>query len=347
MARLGLAAGGAEAEAASAEQETVKLALSQLLVTKGVSENLQDKILLLAGGSANLAARKDKAGSYLFPTLHHALPVVLKLAELVGTNERHGDGAASPHQSAHPPRYGQINTVELTHTTFSFNLTHLQRSQDYEKKIEQHSQHWSSRSSTTAALVLAACGAPAAPAAQAPAAPAGPVVNSVGVELPADAAPLDQQVMRYPYTEATWLTWDASVYDENEGDVFAWADSCLRPDKNYEPQPNLCTEWSLSEDGLTWTFKMDPKRLERRGAHHRRRHGLHLPALRPPRLRLRVVLRHGQHRELGQGRERRGGARGTGRQEGRRLHFHDDHRPPDPLPVQDHGRRPGWFRSTW
>ena len=144
MARLGLAAGGAEAEAASAEQETVKLALSQLLVTKGVSENLQDKILLLAGGSANLAARKDKAGSYLFPTLHHALPVVLKLAELVGTNERHGDGAASPHQSAHPPRYGQINTVELTHTKFSFNLTHLQRSQEYEQKIEQHSQHSSS-----------------------------------------------------------------------------------------------------------------------------------------------------------------------------------------------------------
>ena len=98
---------------------------------------------------------------------------------------------------------------------------------------------------TTAALVLAACGAPAAqPAAQAPAAPAGPVVNSIGVELPADAAPLDQQVMRYPYNEATWMTWDASVYDENEGDVFAWADSCLRPDKNYEPQPNLCTEWS-------------------------------------------------------------------------------------------------------
>ena len=37
--------------------------------------------------------------------------------------------------------------------------------------------------------------------------------------------------------------------------------SCLRPDKNYEPQPNLCTEWSLSDDKLTWTFKMDPNRV--------------------------------------------------------------------------------------
>ena len=55
----------------------------------------------------------------------------------------------------------------------------------------------------TAALVLVACGAPAAPASRpGPAAPAGPVVNSIGVELPADAAPLDQQVMRYPYNEA-------------------------------------------------------------------------------------------------------------------------------------------------
>jgi peptide/nickel transport system substrate-binding protein/oligopeptide transport system substrate-binding protein len=86
------------------------------------------------------------------------------------------------------------------------------------------------------------------------------VVNRAGVTLPADAAPLAKQVMRYAETEARWLTWDASVYDENVGDYFAWADSCIRPDKNYVPQPNICTKWETSKDGLTWTFYLDKKR---------------------------------------------------------------------------------------
>lgn len=102
-----------------------------------------------------------------------------------------------------------------------------------------------------------------APAAQPTAAPkaAEGVVNRAGVKLPADAAPLAKQVMRYAETEAKWLTWDASVYDENVGDYFAWADSCIRPDKNYVPQPNICTKWETSKDGLTWTFTLDKKRV--------------------------------------------------------------------------------------
>lgn len=131
--------------------------------------------------------------------------------------------------------------------------------------------HWLARLATVTmilALVLAGCGAPAAPEgapaaeeAAAPAASSGPVVNSIGVELPADALPAAEQVIRFPSTEQTWMTWDASVYDENTGDLEAWADSCVRPDKNYDPQPNLCTSWEVSEDGLTWTFKMDESRV--------------------------------------------------------------------------------------
>ncbi|MCB9137347.1 MAG: peptide ABC transporter substrate-binding protein [Caldilineaceae bacterium] len=132
--------------------------------------------------------------------------------------------------------------------------------------------YWLSAALLILAFVLGACGAPAAPA-EAPAADSGdsaaadsgtagePQVNSVGVTLPDDALPVDQQVLRIPATEATWMTWDASVYDENEGDVFAWADSCLRPDKNYEPQPNICTSWETSDDGLTWTFHLDENRV--------------------------------------------------------------------------------------
>jgi ABC-type transport system substrate-binding protein len=125
---------------------------------------------------------------------------------------------------------------------------------------------WSVIVVLVASSLLAGCGG----ATQAPAAtqPAGQtaeatqvpevalVVNRAGVTLPADAAPLDQQVMRYAESELTWETWDASVYDENAGDNYAWADSCVRPDEFYQPQPNACTSWEFSTDQLTWTFHL-------------------------------------------------------------------------------------------
>ena len=57
------------------------------------------------------------------------------------------------------------------------------------------------------------------------------------------------------------MTWDASVYSENVGDNFAWADSCARPNKDFEPQPNACTSWSVSDDGLTWTFNLQKDKV--------------------------------------------------------------------------------------
>jgi ABC-type transport system substrate-binding protein len=87
------------------------------------------------------------------------------------------------------------------------------------------------------------------------------VVNRAGVTLPPDAAPLDQQVMRYAENESTWETWDASVYDENAGDNYAWADSCVRPDEFYQPQPNACTSWEVSDDGMTWTFHLQEDKV--------------------------------------------------------------------------------------
>ena len=46
-------------------------------------------------------------------------------------------------------------------------------------------------------------------------APAPPekVVNSAGVELPDDAAPLELQVLRRPITEYSWLSWAYTAYD--------------------------------------------------------------------------------------------------------------------------------------
>ena len=121
--------------------------------------------------------------------------------------------------------------------------------------------------SLIAAMVLTACGAPAAApsgggAAPEAAAPAtGPVVNRLGITLPDDALPLEQQVFRYPGNEATYMTWDASVYDENDGDNYGWADSCVRPDKDFNPQPNICESWSVSDDGLVWTFNLQQDKV--------------------------------------------------------------------------------------
>jgi oligopeptide transport system substrate-binding protein len=106
------------------------------------------------------------------------------------------------------------------------------------------------------AIVFASAPTPVLTAAQAPTPTPQPgaVVNRAGVRLPADAAPIEKQVLRMAADELKWLTWDASVYDENVGDMFAWADSCVRPNKEYVPQPNSCERWETSADGLTWTF---------------------------------------------------------------------------------------------
>ena len=95
--------------------------------------------------------------------------------------------------------------------------------------------------SMVASTVLIGCSTPAEepttsedPAEPAEPAESEPVVNRAGVELPPDAAPLEEQVLRMASNEFTWMTWDASVYDENIGDMIAWADSCVYPDDNYE-----------------------------------------------------------------------------------------------------------------
>lgn len=119
------------------------------------------------------------------------------------------------------------------------------------------------------ALVLAACSAPAgapaeAPAAEAPAAEAstgGAVVNSLGIELPADAAPLEQQVLVYPYSGwGTFSTVDmpVSVYERADAITDILSESLVRLDKNFQVNPGAATEWSVDDTGLVWTFSLDP-----------------------------------------------------------------------------------------
>ena len=82
------------------------------------------------------------------------------------------------------------------------------------------------------------------------------VVNRAGVELPDDAAPIEEQVLHLGGTEYSWLSWSYTAYDFTGGPTYGIHDSCVRPDKEFMPQPSGCESWSVSDDGLTWTFKL-------------------------------------------------------------------------------------------
>lgn len=83
------------------------------------------------------------------------------------------------------------------------------------------------------------------------------VVNSAGITLPADAAPLDKQVLswRDPVTNILTLDWFRSNYRLAPGNLFV-QEPLVRVDKELKPLPAGAESWSLSEDGLTWTFNL-------------------------------------------------------------------------------------------
>lgn len=102
---------------------------------------------------------------------------------------------------------------------------------------------------------------PAAPAAteapQPTAAPAGPVKNSVGKELPPDAAPPELQVFVTGGSgnPGQFMDISASVYNRAAlSDLYGIP--LTRTNKDFELVPGSAKEWSVSEDGNTWTFKL-------------------------------------------------------------------------------------------
>lgn len=112
---------------------------------------------------------------------------------------------------------------------------------------------------TEAPAAPAATEAPAAPAAtEAPAAATGPMVNSVGKQLPDDAAPSEQQVFVLGGTEAKpgmFMDISGSVY--NRGPLSdQYAVPLTRINKDFELTPGSASEWKVSEDGNTWTFNL-------------------------------------------------------------------------------------------
>lgn len=105
------------------------------------------------------------------------------------------------------------------------------------------------------ALLVSACAAPvAAPEA---AAPAGPAVNSVGVQLPDDAAPLSQQIFRTTTIEGKHFDVTRSIYETNGMQGTVW-EPLVWLDADFNIYPGAADSWSVSDDGLTWTFNLRP-----------------------------------------------------------------------------------------
>ena len=102
---------------------------------------------------------------------------------------------------------------------------------------------------------------PTAAPAEPTAAPAAKVVNRAGVALPADAAPVEKQVLRLAADDGKWIGWDSTVYDSVTSSTFGLSDSCVRPDRSFNPQPNACESWEVSADGLTWTFHLQKDKV--------------------------------------------------------------------------------------
>ena len=94
-----------------------------------------------------------------------------------------------------------------------------------------------------------------APASAAP----RPRLMQAEANLPEDAAPLEQQIWRRSTdpTFAKVLDFYEAVY-ERPGVADLFSDPLVRLTKDFEIVEAAATDWSGSDDGKTWTFKLDP-----------------------------------------------------------------------------------------
>ncbi|MBT5877011.1 MAG: peptide ABC transporter substrate-binding protein, partial [Candidatus Latescibacteria bacterium] len=79
-------------------------------------------------------------------------------------------------------------------------------------------------------------------------------VNTVGKIMPADAAPLSNQVYRHMYPEPRTLDVSANIY-EASGSLTLF-DPLLKQNTNHELIPAAAEMWEVSEDGRIWTFHL-------------------------------------------------------------------------------------------
>jgi len=86
----------------------------------------------------------------------------------------------------------------------------------------------------------------------------GVYINSVGVSLPPDAAPLEYQAFTSFKPENRFLDMATSHYQVISHDYALVNEPLVRVDRNYNLIPAAATHWDVSEDGLIWTFYLQP-----------------------------------------------------------------------------------------
>ncbi len=83
----------------------------------------------------------------------------------------------------------------------------------------------------------------------------GPVVNSLGRQLPPDAAPLREQILMYFIEEPKTLDVSLDNYGVKGSDPFLF-ERLTMFDANDVLQPGAADRWEPSEDGRVWTFHL-------------------------------------------------------------------------------------------
>ncbi|MDQ3411030.1 MAG: peptide ABC transporter substrate-binding protein, partial [Chloroflexota bacterium] len=76
----------------------------------------------------------------------------------------------------------------------------------------------------------------------------------------ANAAAPERQVFAVPSDPTVSLVLDfyENVYQRPSYAVDLFSDPLVRVDKNFQIVPGAATEWAVGDDGMTWTFQLDP-----------------------------------------------------------------------------------------
>ena len=78
-------------------------------------------------------------------------------------------------------------------------------------------------------------------------------INAIGRVLPADAAPLDQQIFRFFEVDGAYMEWFKTIYKRSPATDLI-SEPLVRQDKNYELVPAGAKSWEATPDGYTWIF---------------------------------------------------------------------------------------------
>lgn len=81
----------------------------------------------------------------------------------------------------------------------------------------------------------------------------GGYVNSIGIPLPSDAAPPEEQVFVSFAEDKTYMERFRTVYKGTAG-MYLIAEPLIRVDHNFDLLPAAAERWEVSDDGLIWTF---------------------------------------------------------------------------------------------